>query len=122
MKVYADYEWYISEYRNSETAVLNAAVFTFYARKATQEIRRYTGANIPEDDIPAAAKMCCCEVAELLGIYDQSKAGKGVSSESVGDLSVSYESTETTNQVLITKIKNTVYSWLSGTGLLYRGR
>lgn len=123
MTAYADEAFYKDEYLCGKEAVINAA-FYFYARRATQEIRRFTGSNVEESDIPECVKMCCCEVAELLYNAESTESGsaaQGISSESVGDMSVSYESAETRHQALMNNIKSVVYSWLAGTGLLYRG-
>ena len=64
--------------------------------------------------------MCCCEVAELLYNAEQNSSNY-VTSDKTGDMSVTYESTESQRQVLSKKIKSVIYMWLSGTGLLYRG-
>ncbi len=123
MTTYADKEFYTNEYLCGKKAVISTA-FYFYARRATQEIRRFTGSNIEESDIPECVKMCCCEIAELLYNYENSgscSAAQGISSESVGDMSVSYENSEARYKALSGKIKSVVYSWLTGTGLLYRG-
>lgn len=122
MTAYADENFYTSEYLGGRKAAIDTA-FYFYARKATQEIRRFTGSNVEESDIPECVKMCCCEVAELLYKAEASEnaAAQGVSSESVGDQSVSYESTESRHQALMNNIKSVVYSWLADTGLLFRG-
>lgn len=121
MTVYADYEFYKNEYLCGRKAVIDTASFAFYARQATQKIKQYTFDNIDENSIPESVRLCCCEVAELIYTYDHSEAGTGVVSASVGDESVSYESAESTGQLLSKNIKSAVYSWLADTGLLYRG-
>ena len=95
-------------------------LFLFYARSATQKIRLYTCDNIDENNIPECVKMCCCELAEKLYSYEQSD-NDGVSSESVGGWSKSYESTSNKQRNLKSDIREIVYKWLSNTGLLYRG-
>lgn len=45
----------------------------------------------------------------------------GVSSESVGGWSKSYESSDIRRQNADRAVHDIVYKWLSGTGLLYRG-
>ena len=120
MTAYADENFYKNEYLCGRKAVINTA-FYFYARRATQEIRRFTGSNIGEGDIPECVKMCCCEIAELFYKGEHAVGQDGISSESVGDMSVSYESTEAKHQALKKNIKSVVYSWLADTGLLYRG-
>lgn len=120
MKRFADFAFYIDEYRpNNE---ISAAEFDYYARQATQKIKQYTGNNVDESNIPECVKMCCCQIAELLNKADkQEQANGGKSSESVQGWSVSYESREQARLELQANINSSVYTWLSGTGLLYRG-
>lgn len=120
MTVYADKEFYKNEYLCGRKAVIDTA-FEFYARQATQKIKSYTFDNIDETNIPDCVRMCCCDVAELIFKFDKSSKHNGISSESVGDQSVSYESTDSQMQTLHKNIKSVVYSWLAETGLMYRG-
>lgn len=120
MTAYADVEFYKNEYLYCKKAVITTA-FYYYACRATQEIRRFTGSNVEESDIPKCVKMCCCEIAELLFKADNCNSQIGVTSTKTGDVSVSYESSESQRQVLSKKIKSVIYLWLAGTGLLYRG-
>lgn len=118
---YADYQWYMCKYLQGREAAVPTSAFAYYARLATQEIKRFTGDNVNECEISEEVKMCCCEVAELVYDHEQKNAQNGVSSESVGGWSRSYESTENRNQIFGTAVRDCVYKWLSGTGLLYRG-
>lgn len=118
---YADEQFYEENYLLGRKAVINTA-FPYFSKLASQEIKRFTGSNIDEDNIPECVKMCCCEVAET--IYKSEETAnehRGVSSESVGGWSRSYEGTDETMQVMQKNIKSIVYKWLSGTGLLFRG-
>lgn len=117
MMIYANMDFYKNKYQG---AVINTANPYVYFRKATNYIRHYTCDNIDEGDIPEQVKMCCCEVAELL-YYAEQNSSNYVTSDKTGDMSVTYESTESQRQVLSKKIKSAIYMWLSGTGLLYRG-
>jgi hypothetical protein len=121
MTVFADCDFYKTEYLCGKKAVIDTASFKFYAKKATQKIKEYTLDNIDESNIPEYVKLCCCEIAELLYNSDNSGAGNGIASESVGDQSISYESSDSQRQALSKNIKSVIYSYLSGTGLLYRG-
>ena len=120
MTVFADENFYKNEYLCGKKAVINTA-FNFYARKATQTIKNYCGENVNVEIAEDKIKLCCCELAELFYNDEQSGNQGGVSSETVGDMSVSYESAESTKQLLHKNIKSVVYSYLAGTGLLYRG-
>lgn len=118
---YADETFYNSNYLCGKQAVITVA-FDYYARQATQIIRQYTFDRIDTDNITEEVKMCCCDIAELIFNAEQadSKSG-GVTSATVGDVSESYESAESRQQLLLQKINTAIKTWLSGTGLLYRG-
>lgn len=122
MTVFADYNFYANKYLMGRKAAVSAADFSTFARKATQKIKLYTGNNVDENNIPECVQMCCCEIAELFCKEVKfTENNQGVASESVQGWSKSYESTESRNQATDKAIKNIVYEWLSGTGLLYRG-
>lgn len=116
---YADSTYYTETYLCNRAAVITAA-FDFYARRATQEIKKYIFCGVDENNIPDAVKNCCCEIAEIL-YSDEHTSETGVSSESVGGWSRSYESSETRKSAINQSIRDSVYAWLSDTGLLYRG-
>lgn len=117
MMIYANKDFYTNKYQG---AVINTANLYVYLREATNYIRHYTHNNIDEGNIPECVSMCCCQVAELLYNAEQNSSN-GVTSDKTGDMSVTYESTETQRQVLSKKIKSAIYMWLGGTDLLYRG-
>lgn len=121
MTVFANYDFYKKEYLFGRNAVVDTASFDFYARKATQKIKTYTFNNIDESTIPECVKLCCCEVAELLYKDENSTNVNSISSERVGDVSVSYESADSQRQVLSKNIRTAIRSWLADSGLLYRG-
>lgn len=120
MTVYADYDFYEREYLSGKAAIIPAGTFAYYARKASGYIKQYTFDNL-SGEIPAAVRLCCCELAELLYQRGNAPAASGVTNEKVGDVSVSYESAEAVRQALPKEIKSVVYSWLADTGLLFRG-
>lgn len=120
MTVFADENFYKTKYLCGRKAVIDTA-FNFYARKATQIIINYCGENIDFKIAVDEIKLCCCELAELLYNNEQSDGQCGILSETVGDMSVSYENTEITKQILQKNIRSVVYSYLADTGLLYRG-
>lgn len=120
MTVFADYNFYKNEYLCGKEAVIDTASFKFYAIKATRKIIQYTFESVDKTNFPECVRHCCCEIAELLFNFD-SQSRNGVSSSSTGDVSVSYESSESQRQVLSQKIRSAVYLWLVDTDLLYRG-
>lgn len=119
MTAYANENYYKSEYLCGRKAVITSA-FDYYARKSTQIIRQYTFGRVKNDNLTDEVRMCCCEIAELIFNAEQNDNG-GIISASVGDESESYENAESTRQLLSKNIKTAVYSWLTDTGLLYRG-
>ena len=113
-----DHTFYTDKYLSGKEAVLSAASFAHWERKACNHIRRLTFGNIDETgEIPEAVQMCACEVAELL--FTQSERSKGVASEKVGDYSVTYK--EQTEADKAKEIHNVISEWLSDTGLMYCG-
>ena len=124
MVSYTTVEYYTDKYLMGRQAVIDTAVFPFYALKATQVIKQYTFDNIDENKpILDEIQMCCCELAERLYETEEQNKSKpvGVTSEKVGEYSVSYESSKATEDISNKKIRNIIYSWLSDTGYLYKG-
>lgn len=118
---FADESYYTDEYLCGKEAVINTA-FDFYARAATAEIKRFTGRNVDESNIPDCVKNCCCELAELVYTHEKNTAdSSGKSSESVGGWSVSFESREQADANYNNSVYEIVYKWLSGTGFLFLG-
>lgn len=125
MTVYADVNFFLNNYNapgGGDASSALAVAFPKYARKASTIINQYTRGNIDVEHIPEEVKLCCCELAETLYKASQTKASKeGVTSERVGDLSVSYESAESQRAAMPKMIKSIIYSWLADSGLLYTG-
>ena len=117
MTNYADYAYYTDTYKG---AVLDAASFPLYAQKATQNIILHTFGRIPENNVPEAAKMCCCELAEEMYKHDKGDVGN-IASEKVGERSVSFVDKEKAEAIFWGKCTSIIYNWLATTGLLYRG-
>lgn len=119
MTNYADFAYYQDTYKG---AVLDAASFDLYARKATRIIKQYTFGRVKDDGIPEVVKMCCCELAEAEYKHEKSGDNGNIASEKVGDYSVSYISKETQEQQHNSKVYKILALWLADTGLLYRGQ
>ena len=115
---YADYVYYTGTYKG---AVIDAASFDLYARKATQTIKRHTFNRI-QDNVPEEVKMCCCELAELIYRHDKGADKENIVSEKVGGLSVTYADQSVTEQKFIRRTRTIIDDWLWDTGLLYRGQ
>lgn len=123
MTVYADYNYYTTEYLAGKSAAVTAADFPYYAKQASAIIDQYTFGNIKADNVPEEVKNCCCELAEQMYTADTSEAAKkaGISSESVQGWSQSYESSEAQKTALRNTQRDCIYKWLGNTGLLYSG-
>lgn len=123
MTVYADYNYYTTEYLAGKSAAVTAADFPYYARQASTLIDQYTHGNIDAENVPEQVQYCCCELAEQMYAADTSEASQkeGISSESVQGWSQSYESSETRKTALRSSQRECIYKWLSNTGLLYSG-
>ena len=116
---WADYEYYLDAYLGGKDPLIPAQDFYFWARNAAALIMAFTG-TLPEID--DTAKLCCCEVAELLWRDDHATGGAdGITSEKTGDLSVTYDSGEARAAVLSCRVRGCVYKYFADTGLLYRG-
>lgn len=122
MITYADNTFYTGTYLSGKEAVIDTASFNFYARQASQVIRRFTFGNIIETDpIIDEVKMCCCELAEHLFNVNIQLKRKGKLSESTADHSESY-----INPIEIRVNGDAdsyaiMQNWLLNTGLMYRG-
>lgn len=115
-----DYTFYTENYLSGKEAVLDAAFFPYWERKACNAVRGLTFGNIKESgEIPEAVRMCVCEVAELLYTQEERAKESGVASEKVGDYSVTYRTQMETEKN--TEVRKVVTEWLAGTGLMYCG-
>ena len=116
-KMYADINYYLNDYLCERKEAISTASFNFYSKKASARIRAVI--NQEPETIPEELKMCCCEVAEL--IYKSEQQTTGVSSESVGGWSKSFESSEATIKNTDKLITQSIKEWLCDTGLLFAG-
>lgn len=122
MIAYTTVEYYTNKYLKGRAAVIDTAVFPFYAQKATQVIKRYTLDNVDETKALAdELQMCCCDMAEFLHKQENADHDIGVQSEKKGEWSTTYATGEEVEKLKQGKIREIIYNWLDGTGLLYRG-
>lgn len=121
--IYADKKYYAEKYLTGRESVIEERSIDFFLRKALQTIKPHIIGNIDEgSEIPEELKMCQCEIAEILYVQsEREKVSGGVISESVSGWSKSYENSEQLNLQTEKKILSCIYSWLSGTGLLFKG-
>lgn len=125
MTAYADIGFYINEYRRNRDGGIADSDFSYYALKATNEIRARTFGNIKADGlIPDEVRLCCCEVAEKLHDLDRAKGENGMVLQNYsndGD-SGTFLASEMTTDAIATAIDQIVRSWLLETGLMFCGR
>lgn len=114
---YADYRYYKDEFRGS---LIPDESFERNALQASQYIDNVTFGRIGSD-VTSAVKNACCALAEVYYSGSVSpRAASGVTSEKVGNYSVSYAAAENSGTQQ-KRLKSAVKLWLGGTGLLYRG-
>ncbi len=118
---YADYDFYRDVYHG---VVILEEDFVRLECRAEEELDAMTFHRIPEmdaslmtDKLELNIRKAVCAIAEVLAT-DES-LGVGISSESNDGYSVSYS--QTTQQELKSRKKESVNKYLSDSGLLYRG-
>lgn len=136
--VYADFEFYTTEYMG---AAINDTDFPRFALRASTYLDYYTQGRAEKNADLDAVKMACCALAEQYQIIDQAQAlanknlasglktdGGEVQSETVGGWSKSYRSGGESAGAAASVVANAQASlasvarlYLAGTGLLYRG-
>ena len=98
------------------------AVFSRYAIKASNEVRKRTFGNIDESKaIPDSVQFCVCELAEHYYQCDQENDHKGIESEKDGSWSVTYEASDKVASENTKKVSSIINNYLMMTGLLYCG-
>lgn len=125
--MYADYEFYTETYLKYGTPRLTEEEFNYLEQQAGVAIRKYTIGRSDSYTAGDEVKMAACAAAEKMHDINQAHesmgVGVGITSEHVGEYSVSYsgntvkELSETTAK----EVKRVIYDWLLPTGLLYRG-
>lgn len=120
--IYADEDFYRQEYLLGRKPVISAG-FLFYARQASKVIDQHTFDRLTElAEVPEAAQMCCCELAEAE--YRREKLQKvsgGKTSEKIGTYSVSFGTAQEMAQAVAKEQRGIVMKWLADTGLCYQG-
>lgn len=108
---YADYGFYRDHYLGQ---VIPEPAFDALSLKATYFINMVTFHRIDPENIPDQAKMAVCAAAEVILKHEESG---GKSSESVGKLSITYDTRKTEEK----KMYAAIQPYLANTGLLYCG-
>lgn len=115
-----NYDFYVDQYGGS---LIPEADFLRVSKKAKSMIDFYTFGRIDWGVASAAAKMCICDVAELLFSAEQLSQSGVVSSESVGAYKLSYDKSAEVELVKEPekRAKAIVERYFAHTGLMYRG-
>lgn len=135
---YADYEYYTTTYLGT---AIDEANFPRLALRASTFLDYYTQGRAAQNPDLDALKMACCAIAEQYQYIDtaQALAQKSLSaslesdgelqSQTVGSWSKTYRSGGDSAQQALSSVQTAqaslgaiVQQYLSGTGLLYRGR
>ena len=129
--MYADYDYYITEYLAGTKAVIPEADFLFWEKAARREIDLVTGNRISSlGAVPDLVKDCTCEIAELL--YRASSLREESLKEGVAGVMTSYSndgqsaSFDTSHSVYTEdgkkkEIRRICRLYLGRAGLLYSG-
>lgn len=124
VKMYADEEFYKTEYKRGKEPVISSSDFSYYGMLATARIRFRTNGNIDESaTIPEEVGMCCCEIAEKICQAEKAKGENGLVLQSYsndGD-SGTFKTDEISVNAVDQAVDGIIKRWLSGTGLLFCG-
>jgi len=126
MAAFADYTYYLDTYGGT---LIPAEAFEKAMRDASREVNRYTleraeavlAAN-SDLSLIEKIKFAACAVAEVIYQYGNQIMGRrDIASESVGDHSVSYLSTDQLRANEVHAITETINGYLGLTGLMFLG-
>lgn len=123
MNLYADYTFYVSEYRGN----LTDEEFDKSVIPASAHVRRITFGRADDNMEMEEVKLATCAVCDLIANDEKVRSehlGRVVTSENTDGYSVSYESGGnggTADELLGGKIFDTLELYLMPTGLLYMG-
>lgn len=123
MNLYADYTFYVSEYRGN----LTDEEFDKSVIPASAHVRRITFGRADDNMEMEEVKLATCAVCDLIANDEKVRSehlGRVVTSENTDGYSVSYESGGnggTADELLSRKISDMLELYLMPTGLLYMG-
>lgn len=129
---YTDYSYYVNDYLLGRTPAVPEEQFLFFEKQARTEIDRCTFGRLAANLglVTAQVKDCCCELVELLYQADmiaqqaiQGGAAGPLASYSNDGQSGTYDLSQSiyTESGKAGKVREIIYRYLSGTGLLYAG-
>lgn len=116
-----NFEFYQKEYKGT----LSEDIFNRLCERAHAVLCRITFRRVEkldrfDDDIRRKIMLAECAVLDKVNIMEEMPE-PGVSSKSVGRMSVSYEASATSDAARLQQCADAAALYLSGTGLMYRG-
>ena len=120
--MYADYNFYINDYKGS--VIPDAPNYDRAAVEAKAYLAYVTHNHITEDlpeVVLTKVKMAQCAIADVCYKREQDESAKVISSESVGNHSVSYSVSKVDYRQREREKYSQAKMYLHGTGLLYGG-
>ena len=119
--MYAEYDFYLNDYKGS--SIPNAPDYDRAAIEASAYLDHITHNHIKDltEEIMAKVKMAQCAIADVCYKQAQDDVANVVSSESVGNHSVSYAVTKASFKQRELEKYSKAKLYLHGTGLLYGG-
>ena len=119
--MYAEYDFYLNDYKGS--VIPDAPNFDRVAVEASAYLDHITHNRIKDlaEDVMVKVKMAQCAIADVCYKQAQDDVANVVSSESVGNHSVSYAVSKVSFKQRELEKYSKAKVYLSGTGLLYGG-
>ena len=121
--MYADYDFYINDYKGS--VIPDAPSYDRAAVEASAYIDYITHNGTMDDELPESVmrkvKLAQCAVADVCYKQAQDDVANVVSSESVGNHSVTYAVSKASYKQRDIEKYSKAKTYLHGTGLLYGG-
>lgn len=116
--MYVDFDYYSESYGGS---LISSADFGYYERKAESYINAVTFGRVSADSLTDDIKDAVCDVSEMFFRAGKNPSANGITSEKIGDYSVSYGGVTSGNPEFKSLLYAAVKLRLGNTGLLYRG-
>ena len=119
--MYAEYNFYIDDYKGS--VIPDASTYDRVAVEASAYLDYITHNHIKDlsDEIMAKVKLAQCAIADVCYKQEQDDVANVVSSESVGNHSVTYAVSKASFKQRELEKHSKARIYLHGTGLLYGG-
>ena len=119
--MYAEYDFYLNDYKGS--VIPDAPNYDRAAVEASAYLDYVTHSHIKDltDEMMVKVKLAQCAVADVCYTQAQDDAPNVVSSESVGNHSVTYAVSKASYKQRDIEKYSKAKLYLRGTGLLYRG-